>query len=152
MKNGHLDDGLLQDLVEGLLELGVEKEAREHLAACRECRREYEAIAELMGGLTELPGEAQPGRDLWPQIAWRIENRAGVERDRQAAHAEHPRTSSWDAGATRRSGTRRFTLTAWQLLAASIAVALISGSAVWAFLGELGGRCRPPLLPPPLRP
>lgn len=118
----HIDDGRLQDFREGLLDPEAEAEIQEHLAACSRCRKELSALAELLDGMGDLPVEAEPARDLWPQIAWRIEGsraKGPVPVEDQPAK---PKLS------------RRVNLPAWQLMAASVALIVISGSSVWAFL------------------
>ncbi|MGW8268547.1 MAG: zf-HC2 domain-containing protein [Longimicrobiales bacterium] len=125
--NEHVDFETLQDYREGLLPSEASESVRAHLEACGSCRGELEALADLMGGLEELPREAQPGRDLWPQIEWRIGSRAA--REEPAENRARP--------------GRQITFQAWQLLAASITVALLSGGAVWAVLTG-GPRGSPP--------
>jgi hypothetical protein len=115
----HIDDALLDDYLEGSLSGEEERRVREHLLECTVCRRGYESRVRVAGEMAELPVEGEPPRDLWPQIAWRIE--AGE----QATHGR---------GARRFSASRRFNLPAWQLLAASIAVAVLSGGSVWYLL------------------
>lgn len=131
---GHMDDGLLQDFAEGLLEEGAEMEVREHVSVCPGCREALAEIQDLLGGLRGLPAEGQPARDLWPQIAWRIEGaKTGGEERLEAA--EEPAAGEVgpapDSGRDRR---RRVDLAPWQLMAASIALMVISGGSVWAFL------------------
>jgi len=150
--NRHVDDGQLQDLREGLLPPREEERVRAHLEECPRCREEYEALEQLMDGLAELPEEGAPPRDLWPQIAWRT----GVGKAPEAQEPQEPQEpqEAQEARAThvtrgeqqgRRSGMVRspgtVTLPAWQLLAASLVVALVSGGAVWFFLS--GGAAGP---------
>jgi hypothetical protein len=116
----HLDEGQLNDFREGLLEAEAMKAVQDHLEACPRCRGELEGLSKLADELAALPMEAEPERDLWPQISWRME---GADR---AAAAGVP-----SAGA--RPG-RWVSLPAWQLLAASIALMVVSGATVWAFL------------------
>jgi len=135
--NRHLDDGQLQDLREGLLPPREEERVRAHLEECPRCREEYEALGRLMDGLAELPDEGEPSRDLWPQIAWR----PGVGKAPEAREPGEERRSGTvsQPGMVRRPGM--VTLPAWQLLAASLVVALVSGGAVWFFLS--GGAAGP---------
>jgi hypothetical protein len=146
----HVDNGLLQDLQEGLLPPEVEEEVRRHLAACSRCRGELDALAKLMDDMADLPQEAQPARDLWPQIAWRI-GREGKEAD-EAGPRVDPATERAPLPARPGPGVRRgrgwrVDLAAWQLLAASLVVALISGASVWAFLTGRGEGTEPAALP-----
>lgn len=113
MKTGHIDESQLHDFLEGALDPEAETAVQEHLNSCSECMAEMEGLTELLQDLRELPLEAQPARDLWPQIAWRM---GGVETPAAAR------------------GDRRFSLSGWQLLAASIAIMVISGGSVWAVL------------------
>jgi hypothetical protein len=152
MSMHHPDSGALQDLREGLLTPGEEEEVRTHLAGCSVCREEYEGLSQLVSGLAQLPREAEPARDLWPQIAWRIEAAGTGREGAEATVAGRADLVDPGAGRATRDGTpgpgaerpgkgavRRFTLSAGQLVAASIAVALISGSAVWALLSRAPG-------------
>jgi hypothetical protein len=118
--NRHVDFEKLQDYREGLLSPEEHVSVRAHLEGCAPCRGELEALSALMEGLEELPLEAQPARDLWPQIEWRIGTGSGDAEPQPAEARARPR--------------RQITLPAWQLLAASITLAVFSGGAVWAVL------------------
>lgn len=118
----HVDFDRLQDFREGLLSPEETEGVRAHLEECAACRGEMEALSSLLSGLGALPREAQPSRDLWPQIEWRI-GRAG-----------EPSGGQDSPGLPRMKPRRQVTLQTWQLLAASIALALISGGVVWAAL------------------
>ncbi len=135
----HMKDDRLQDYLEGLLPAPEAEEVEAHLEGCPRCRRELESMASLLEEIKALPEEALPGRDLWPQIAWRIgasgEDRVGEENAFPDRASRPLRTSSPQG--------RRISLPAWQLLAASVAVAVISGSAVWAFLSSRGAPTAP---------
>ncbi len=113
----HVEDGALNDFREGLLDREEEERVRGHLEGCQVCRGELARLSKLAEDLGSLPVEATPSRDLWPQIAWRIENSGAVEK-----RARH-----------------RVSLPAWQLLAASIALMVISGGIVWTFLSGSPG-------------
>lgn len=118
--NRHVDFDSLQDFREGILSPDVEESVRAHLLECPVCQREIEALDALMEGLGEVPLEAQPSRDLWPQIEWRLGSDTGSAKG----------ASGKPLGAAR----RYVTLAAWQLMAASLAMAVISGGAVWVYL------------------
>ena len=119
--NRHPEVEELQDYREELLSPERHQEIGAHLRECPACREELAAIQELMDDLAGLPEEAEPSRDLWPQIHWRLNG----SRDRQA----EPRRG------------RVVTLPVWQLLAAGIVLALVSGGVVWSALhGTAGGR------------
>jgi hypothetical protein len=138
----HIDEGLLHDLAEGLLDPGQEADVRGHLEVCAECRHTFDGIQDLVSSLAHLPQEAEPSRDLWPQIAWRME---GSEKQRdekvQTVSASNERRIRQSRAPAR---ARRFSLSAWQLAAASIALILISGVSVWAILsGRVDGPAGP---------
>jgi hypothetical protein len=134
--NRHADFETLQDYREGLLSPEEGAWVRAHLEGCAPCRDELEALSALMEGLEGLPVEAQPSRDLWPQIEWRIGTGSRVP----------------DPGAAEGVGRpgRQVTLPAWQLLAASITLAIISGGVVWAALSG-GSQSAVPVASAPAR-
>jgi hypothetical protein len=113
----------LQDYQEGLLPPEESEAVRVHLEGCSACRRDLEALSVLLSRMGDLPREAEPSRDLWPQIEWRIGRETGAARG-----AEMP--GPWEEKKRR----RQVTLPAWQLLAASIALTLVSGGIVWIAL------------------
>jgi hypothetical protein len=131
----HIEESVLHDFREGLLEPDLEREVRDHLDDCPECREELEALSAFLDGLGTLPVEAQPSRDLWPQIAWRMGAATGEDRT-FVDRAEGSGAEREDALVPVRATGRRIQLGAWQLLAASIVLMVISGASVWAFLGN----------------
>lgn len=118
--NRHVDFDTLQDYAEGLLSAEEHEKVRAHLEACAECQKESAALDSVLEAVAGLPTEAEPSRDLWPQIEWRMGSGDGVDAAGGKARKRGPRT--------------RITFTAWQLLAASVALALISGGVVWTAL------------------
>ncbi len=114
----HPDQSQLHDHLEGLLPREEEERVRGHLETCSACRDELRELTELLDGLGSLSLEARPSRDLWPHIRWRI----GGETPAEGRTEER-----------RRLG-RRFNLSAWQLLAASLVVAFLSGGLVWTLI------------------
>ena len=116
----HVDFDTLQDYREDLLSAEEHETVRAHLEECADCLREFEALGALMEGLGELQTEAQPSRDLWPQIEWRMGVGDGGSGSSRARKASGPRA--------------RFSLAGWPLLAASVTLAVLSGGAVWAVL------------------
>ncbi len=124
----HIDEARLNDFLEGLLSRDDEAEVQEHLAACHECKATRQSLHELTEALAELPLEAEPDRDLWPDIATRIESvpQGASDVDVIPIEAHLP---------PERRG-RSFSL--GQMAAASVAMAIISGASVWYILG-LGG-------------
>jgi hypothetical protein len=142
---GHSEEDGLQDFTEGLLDPEMELEVRRHIEGCPRCREELERVSRLIEDLGDLPTEAEPARDLWPQIAWRIEaGRKEVEReiDRgEGARSSDPSRQRHSEGTPRTR--RRVTLPAWQLLAASIVLMVVSGGVVWTFLSGRADAGRP---------
>lgn len=137
--NQHIDDSLLQDFWEGLLDPEAEAEVRTHLESCARCRQELDDLSELMNDLRALPTAADPTRDLWPQVAWRTQERSEIEASVEPAEGQdrlgETRAPGRGAGPGNRTQvSRRISLPAWQLLAASIALIVISGGSVWAVL------------------
>lgn len=124
--SGHIDFDELQEYQEGCLSPEEESAVREHLASCPDCDGKLKIVQALLDDLRALPVEAEPSRDLWPQIAWRI-GTEGRER------AIKPSVAS--AGARR---DRQITLKAWQLVAAGVALVLFSGAAVWMAMAGTG--------------
>lgn len=71
----------LNDFADGLLS-GPEREAAErHLAECESCRAELSSILELRERAAALPRSIAPSRDLWSEIAGRIEEERVVALD-----------------------------------------------------------------------
>lgn len=142
--NQHIDDSLLQDYWEGLLDPEAEAEVRAHLESCARCRQELDDLSELMNDLRALPTAADPTRDLWPQVAWRTQERSEIEASVEPAESQdrlgETRAPGKGAGPGNRTQvSRRISLPAWQLLAASIALIVISGGSVWAVLSGRPG-------------
>lgn len=133
---GHIDNDRLQDFSEGLLDPAAETEVREHLASCVRCREELEAISSLIGDLGDLPTQAEPSRDLWPQIAWRIEAGWKGAEGKEVLRDEAVPAASPEGRPSERTtrAPRRISLPAWQLLAASIVLMVVSGGVVWTVL------------------
>lgn len=87
MTAGHIRAELLHDLADGLL--GPEDGARvdAHLAACRACADEADAIRRLRAATAALPGSIDPGTDLRPGIRALHVRPARLARVRLAAAA-----------------------------------------------------------------
>ena len=71
---------ILDDYADGSLSEAEHQEAELHLASCATCRAEERKLKAFLAEAAGLRHEAQPGRDLWPGIASRIESRAKVLR------------------------------------------------------------------------
>ena len=67
---------LLDDFVGGDLPPREEREVRRHLMACEGCRAEEQALRALLDQAAALPDEVLPARDLWKDIAPRLQSRA----------------------------------------------------------------------------
>jgi anti-sigma factor RsiW len=107
----------LSEYLDGEL-AGSERTALEaHLASCSNCRATLEELRRVVGRARALD-DRPPTADLWPGIA------------------EHIGVVSLAA----RRARRRLSFTVPQLAAASVALALVSGGAVWL----LGGRTHAP--------
>jgi anti-sigma-K factor RskA len=128
----HVDHDELQDFREGLLTPDARVRVQAHLEECSLCREELEALSGLLEDLGDLPLEAQPSRDLWPQIAWRMEGTPADARTR-----EHT--------ARRKKGWVRIPV--WQLAAAGVAISVLSGGVVWALLSGGGSGAGPVVAP-----
>ena len=99
----------LSEFVDGELSANERAELEAHLSGCAECRGVLEELRGVVARATALE-DREPTRDLWSKVAREIK----VER---VAH-ELQRA-------------RRLSFSVPQLLAASIALILLSGSAVW---------------------
>ena len=69
---------LLDDYVSGELAPREERDVRRHLMACDDCRAEEQALRALLDEAAALPAAIDPPRDLWAQIAPRLEPREPV--------------------------------------------------------------------------
>ena len=130
----HIDDTRLNDYLEGLVTEDVARAVDVHLAACEECSGRLEALTLLLSELAALPNDATPTRDLWSGVRARIAPGLGH------GEGEIQGTVADEGGAIpiwrgRSAGTRRFSFSAAQLLAASVVWALLSGGTVWMALG-----------------
>ena len=129
----HIDDTRLNDYLEGLVTDDVARAVDVHLAACEECSGRLEALTLLLSELAALPNDATPARDLWHGV------RAEIVPGLGHGQGEIQDTSPDEGGAIpiwrgRSAGTRRFSFSAAQLLAASVVWAFLSGGSVWMAL------------------
>jgi anti-sigma factor RsiW len=72
----------LDDLLEGTLPRDERAQVELHLAGCGGCSKELEELTRLLERTAELPREVAPSRDLWPEIAARLEPSRTVVRGR----------------------------------------------------------------------
>lgn len=117
---------LLSGYLDGELDPATQRDVDRHLADCAECAAtlsQLAAVKERAGSLSD----ALPGADLWPGIAARIGG------DRGGSPAIRPVRR---VGARPRGGG--FRLSGAQLLAAGLAVALVSAGLMWLALRRPG--------------
>lgn len=119
----HIDERRLNDYLDGLSSEEETREVGEHLATCEECSRRRESLEGLLAELAELPREANPERDLWSDIRSRMDGNGAALEDADDKIVALP--------VQRRAGSRRVSFSVGQLMAASIALAVISGGTVW---------------------
>jgi hypothetical protein len=143
MSEGHWTDRL-SEYLDG--ELGPEERAaaERHLAGCPACAGVLEELGAVVAEARTLP-DAAPARDLWPGIQARLAPRAEDGADMVAGAGAR-------AGGPGETGRGRVIPLAWrrrlvvsvpQLLAAGIAVAVLSAGAVWMVLGGSAGPAGP---------
>ena len=133
----HIDDTRLNDYLEGLATVDVARAVDQHLSGCEECSVRLERLTLLLSELAALPHAATPTRDLWSDV--RVEIEAGSGHGDQESEGGSRETAADETTAIpiwrgRSVGTRRFSFTAAQLLAASVVWALLSSGAVWMAL------------------
>jgi anti-sigma factor RsiW len=104
----------LSEYIDGELDTSERAELEQHLATCGHC---YATLADLRDVVARAKtlADREPAQDLWAGI------RSGIDRNREVQLTE-------------RLVRRRFSLTVGQLLAASIALVLLSGSGAWLAL------------------
>lgn len=95
-----------------------------HLETCAQCRATLAELGRVVARAGALE-DREPANDLWPGVAQQI--RQGRVADRPVRHDR-----------------RRFSLTVPQLLAASVALVLLSGGGVWLALHGPAVQTRPP--------
>lgn len=69
---------LLDDFVGGELPPREERDVRRHLMQCEGCRAEEQALRALLDEAAALPDEIVPERDLWTDIAPRLQSRGSL--------------------------------------------------------------------------
>jgi hypothetical protein len=69
----HELDARLDDWVDGTLEVAEGREVEAHLASCASCRESERRLRRLLAHAAALPRSVSPSRDLWPDLAQRIE-------------------------------------------------------------------------------
>jgi Putative zinc-finger len=102
----------LSEYVDGDLANGERSALEAHLTTCAECRATVEDLRRVVARARALDNR-NPKADLWPGVAQRI-----------------------GAGKVVAIRARRFTFNVPQLIAASIALVLLSGGGVWMALNQ----------------
>src|SRR6266550_5869286 len=114
----------LSEYIDGELDSTERAAIEAHLATCGQCYATLRELRQVVARAKSL-SDTPPATDLWPNI------RAGL------TQGSEPRRHA--------PGSRRFSLTVGQLLAASIALVLLSGGSAWLAL-----RQRPTNTPEPI--
>ena len=125
---------LLDAFVDGDLPPREEREVRRHLMACEGCRAEEQALRALLDQAAALEDEILPARDLWKDIAPRLQSRADLP-------VETPVETPERMPEVRVIGPRPARpLPWWMLAAASIALVIVTSFATLRFSGSRAGQ------------
>jgi anti-sigma factor RsiW len=108
----------LSEYLDDELSPGERAQVEAHLRECAACTTVLDELRAVTVQASALPS-APPATDLWPGIEARLERRATVTPFRERA-------------------ARRFSFTMPQLVAAGLALMVLSGGSVW--LAQYGGR------------
>ena len=104
--------GRLDEWVEGSLDEREKEAIAAHLAGCEACRDEARALEALLAAAAELPREIRPPRDLWNGIDARLGDEPSAVVVPLAA----------------RRGPRRAGLPPWALVAAALALVVVTAA------------------------
>ncbi len=121
----------LSEYLDGELTTAERGELETHLAGCAECTSVLEELRQVVARAQALE-DRPPSTDLWPGIAERI----GAAKP-AAAVLELERHRRLKAAA---AGRRRFSFSIPQLVAASVALMVLSGGTAWMLSGSGSGR------------
>ncbi len=116
----HIDESRLNDYLDEILSEEDSRRVEAHLRDCGECADYLSELRVLVAEMGALPLEAEPARDLWVGIHARIDGK-------DADVLELPTGRGPSTG-------RRVSMSWGQLLAASVALASVSGGVVWSAL------------------
>ena len=75
---------MLDAFVDGDLERSQSADVERHLAMCPVCSRRLDDLRRIMDMTAELPDSVEPARDLWPDIAARLDRPSKVVQGRFA--------------------------------------------------------------------
>ncbi len=117
----------LSDYLDDELEPSERQELEGHLASCSECADALEGLRRVVARAQALE-DRPPASDLWPGIAQRI----GASSDPVVELEAHRRRVA--------ASRRRFAFSVPQLVAASIALMVLSGGTAWVLSGSASGR------------
>ena len=112
---------ILSDYLDGELDAAARTELESHLRACSDCSEALDDLRLVVARARSLPAHAAaPEADLWPGIEARI---LGAPAVLKPAATPTIRRAAWT--------TRRISFSLPQFAAACLALAIVSGSAVW---------------------
>jgi anti-sigma factor RsiW len=118
----HLDDQTLSDFADGALEASARSAVDEHIATCDVCFTRVERLRALLGRASSLPRGMDPPAGEWSQVRARM----------GSSKARALTTTPW--------WTRR-----GALLAAGLALVMVSSAVTALFVGGTGGVADPPV-------
>lgn len=130
----------LSEYLDGELEAPDRTACEGHLQECEACAATVEELRSLVSDAALLP-DLPPERDLWPDIEARLPARAAPAGGADPSAPEHagwiaPDETGVISLAERR---RRVVMTVPQLIAAAIALVLLSAGSVWLMLPGAAG-------------
>lgn len=115
---------LLSDYLDDGLDAGSRTELESHLRGCPDCSEALQGLRLVVARARSLPARGEtPNVDLWPAIEARIRGAALPPAAHPPAVIPVRRGSAWTK--------RRVSFSLPQLAAACVALAIVSGSAVW---------------------
>ena len=74
----HIDFGVLNDYVDGRLDIKTIALIDKHLASCADCSGELASLRALVAATASLPKSVLPEDDIWADLAVRIDERKGA--------------------------------------------------------------------------
>lgn len=78
--SNHQSELRLNEYLDGTLPPESKREVELHVGECAACRRELEGLRALLTDTAELPHVIQPPRDLWPDVAARLDRASFIRR------------------------------------------------------------------------
>jgi anti-sigma factor ChrR (cupin superfamily) len=117
----HLDDQTLSDFADGALDTPARRAADEHIATCDVCFARVQRLRALLARASSLPSAMDPPAGEWSQVRARI------------------------GGSTTRTLTTPWWTRRGALLAAGLALVMVSSAVTALLVGGNGGVDRPPV-------